>query len=68
MPLYTTYSPNTVLCHPAIASKASAAVVEFVPPATGAGREQALIQALAEGVHLGTYSSGAISPAGREAT
>src|ERR1041384_358619 len=40
------------------ANKASAASVGFVLPAVGGGREQALIQILAEGVHLGTYKFG----------
>jgi len=41
-----------------VANKASAAAVAFVLPAVGAGREQALLQVLAEGVHLGTYKFG----------
>jgi leucyl aminopeptidase len=40
------------------ANKASAASVGFVVPAVAGGREQALIQILAEGVHLGTYKFG----------
>jgi leucyl aminopeptidase len=40
------------------ANKASAASVGFVLPAVGGGREQALAQLVAEGVHLGTYKFG----------
>jgi leucyl aminopeptidase len=40
------------------ANKASAASVGFVLPAVGGGREQALAQIVAEGVHLGTYKFG----------
>jgi leucyl aminopeptidase len=40
------------------ANKASAASVGFVVPAVGGGREQTLIQIVAEGVHLGTYKFG----------
>jgi leucyl aminopeptidase len=40
------------------ANKASAAAVGFVVPAVGAGREQVLLQIIAEGVHLGTYKFG----------
>jgi leucyl aminopeptidase len=40
------------------ANKASAASVGFVLPVVGAGREQALAQVVAEGIHLGTYKFG----------
>jgi leucyl aminopeptidase len=40
------------------ANKASAASVGFVLPAIGGGREQALAQLVAEGIHLGTYKFG----------
>jgi leucyl aminopeptidase len=40
------------------ANKASAAEVGFVSPAVGGGREQVLLQIIAEGVHLGTYKFG----------
>jgi leucyl aminopeptidase len=40
------------------ANKATAAAVGFVLPALGAGREQALVQIVAEGVVLGTYKFG----------
>ena len=40
------------------ANKASAAAVGFVLPAVGGGREQALTQLVAEGIHLGTYKFG----------
>ena len=40
------------------ANKASAAAVGFVLPVVGAGREQALAQLVAEGIHLGTYKFG----------
>ena len=39
-------------------NKASAASVGFVLPAVGGGREQALAQLVAEGIHLGTYKFG----------
>jgi leucyl aminopeptidase len=40
------------------ANKASAAEVGFMLPVVGAGREQALAQVVAEGIHLGTYKFG----------
>jgi len=40
------------------ANKSSSATVGFVLPALGAGREQALVQLLVEGTHLGTYKFG----------
>jgi leucyl aminopeptidase len=40
------------------ANKASAASVGFLLPALGANREHALVQVVAEGVHLGTYKFG----------
>jgi leucyl aminopeptidase len=41
-----------------VANKASAASIGFLLPMLGGGREQALVQILAEGVHLGTYKFG----------
>ena len=41
-----------------VASKASAASLAFLLPQLGAGREAALVQHVAEGVHLGSYKFG----------